>query len=95
MTQTELVLALVAVGIVLGAVLLAWAARARAGTAGATDDGIGRATAAGISVGMLFGAALSVVVWISTGQFVFWVIFLCGGMTVGMALGRAMAGRSG
>jgi hypothetical protein len=94
MTQTEIVLALVALGIVLGASLLFGAVRRRAATVGAANDRAGRATALGMAVGMLFGAALGVIVWISTGEFVFWVIFLGGGMTVGMALGRAVAERS-
>jgi hypothetical protein len=46
-----------------------------------------------MSLGMLFGAALGTIVWVSTGQFVFWVIFLGGGMTVGLALGNAMGAR--
>ncbi len=53
----------------------------------------GRATSIGMSLGMLFGAALGTIVWISTGQFVFWVIFLGGGMSVGLALGSAMGAR--
>jgi hypothetical protein len=53
----------------------------------------GQATSIGMSLGMLFGAALGTIVWVSTGQFVFWVIFLGGGMTVGLALGNAMGAR--
>ena len=94
MTQTGLILAFVAVGIALGLVLLVAAVRSRGGAVDGSDERIGRYTALGMSIGMLFGAALGAVVWISTGEFVFWVVFLGGGMTAGMGLGRAMAERS-
>ena len=58
------------------------------------DERIARATSLGMSVGMLLGAALGVVVWMSTGEFVFWVIFMGAGMTVGMAAGHGIAVRS-
>jgi hypothetical protein len=50
--------------------------------------------AMGMSIGMLLGALLGIVVWISTGEFVFWVIFMGGGMTTGLALGTAYSTRS-
>ena len=52
-----------------------------------------RATTLGMSLGMLFGAALGTVVWVSTDQFVFWVIFMGGGMAVGLAIGSSLGSR--
>ena len=40
---------------------------------------------------ILFGAALGTIVWLSTGEFVFWVIFMGGGMVLGLAIGSARA----
>jgi UDP-N-acetylmuramyl pentapeptide phosphotransferase/UDP-N-acetylglucosamine-1-phosphate transferase len=57
------------------------------------DARVARATSLGMSVGMLLGAALGVIVWNSTGEFVFWVVFVGAGMTVGMAAGHGMAVR--
>ncbi len=34
---------------------------------------------------------LGTIVWLSTGEFVFWVIFIGGGMVTGLALGSARA----
>ena len=87
---TLIVLVLVVVGVVL---LAALAVGARRRPADATSTSRPEA-AIGMSVGMLLGALLGVVVWISTGQFVFWVIFMGGGMTVGLAAGTAYATRS-
>ena len=83
-----IVAALVGVFIVAGLALVAYAARHR------DRQVMGSPTALGMSVGMLFGAALGTIVWLSTGEFVFWVIFMGGGMVVGLALGSARAPRA-
>jgi hypothetical protein len=76
---------LVGVFIVAGLGLVAYAARRR-------DRGaMGSPPALGMSAGMLLGAALGTVVWLSTGQFVFWVIFMGGGLVIGLALGSTRA----
>lgn len=90
MSTEAVVVLLAAIGIVVGLILLvaAW----RRSPRGTVDPNASPSVALGMSVGMLFGAALGTVVWISTGQFVFWVIFIGGGMTVGLAIGQARAG---
>lgn len=87
-----LVLVLLAIGLVALLALVVVEARSAGSARPATMDG--PAAGLGMSVGMLFGAALGVVVWISTGEFVFWVIFLGAGMTLGLAIGSGYAGRS-
>lgn len=89
MSYEAVVVLVVGIGVVAGIVLLvaAWRrmpppARGRRG---------GQSASLGMSVGMLFGAALGTIVWLSTGQFVFWVIFMGAGMTLGMAIGQARA----
>lgn len=77
------VAALVGVFVVAGLALVAYAARHR------DREAVGSPLALGMSAGMLFGAALGTIVWLSTEEFVFWVIFLGGGMTIGLALGSA------
>jgi hypothetical protein len=85
-----LVLFLLVVGVVMLAVI-AFRARRRP----ADEATMNRPeAAAGMSIGMVLGALLGTVVWISTGEFVFWVIFMGGGMTVGLAAGTAYATRS-
>ena len=81
------VIALVGVFIVAGLALVAYAARRREPIARRSLPGVG------MSVGMLFGAALGTTVWLSTGEFVFWVIFMGGGMTLGLAIGAANASK--
>jgi len=78
--------ALVALFVVAGLAVLVIAARGGVRTAS------GSRQALGMSVGMLFGAALGAIVWISTGDFVFWVIFMGGGMVLGLGIGSARAG---
>lgn len=80
---------LVAVGVVAILALLVLAAR-RNGTDRQRQMESSPA-AVGMSLGMLFGAALGTIVWISTDEFVFWVIFMGAGMTLGLALGSARA----
>jgi hypothetical protein len=75
--------ALVALFVVAGLVLVVIAARGQART--------GSPQALGMSAGMLFGAALGAIVWQSTGEFVSWVIFMGGGMVLGLAIGSARA----
>lgn len=60
---------------------------ARRGVRGAYDS----RPALGMAGGMLFGAALGTIVWLSTGDFVFWVVFMGGGMVTGLAIGSARA----
>jgi len=86
------VLAMLVLGIVTLVALVVLRSRS---TSPARDDAIHNPSAAlGMSVGMLLGGILGVIVWVSTGEFVFWVIFLGGGMTVGLAAGTGMASRS-
>ena len=80
-----LVGALVALFVVAGLVLLVIAARGGARTVNSSRQALG------MSAGMLFGAALGTIVWLSTGEFVFWVVFMGGGMVTGLALGTARA----
>lgn len=80
-----LVGALVALFVVAGLVLLVIAARGGARIVN------GSRQALGMSAGMLFGAALGTIVWLSTGDFVFWVVFMGGGMVTGLAIGSARA----
>jgi hypothetical protein len=89
MTDSMMVAILVGVGIVLGLAVLAALVRPRP----RTTDQMGRYPAAGMSLGMLLGAVLGVVVWVSTGEFVFWVIFVGGGMVSGLAIGSSWAAR--
>jgi ABC-type Fe3+-siderophore transport system permease subunit len=76
---------LVGVFVVVGLAVVGYAARHRG------RDAMMSPSALGMSGGMLFGAALGTIVWASTGEFVFWVIFVGGGMIVGLALGSARA----
>jgi len=78
---------IVAIGIVVGLGLVAALARSSSGLARSADR---QYPALGMSIGMLFGALLGTVVWMSTGEFVFWVIFVGGGMVTGLALGTSM-----
>lgn len=82
-----LAVTLVGVGIVLALALVAFALRSPAETDGHDLDG--QAASVGMTIGMLLGAGLGTVVWLSTGQFVFWVVFMGAGMTVGLAIGSS------
>jgi hypothetical protein len=82
------VAAVIGMFIVAALVLVAFAARRREPVATRTRPALG------MSAGMLFGAALGVIVWLSTGEFVFWVIFLGGGLVVGLALGSASTSKA-
>ena len=84
-----LVAALVCVAVVVGLVLVTFAARRREPLRARPRSPLGMAG------GMLFGAALGTIVWLSTGEFVFWVIFLGGGLTLGLAIDAANASRTG
>jgi len=92
--STVFLLLLLGVGVV---VVLGLVAVSRRGSVAPTPDDAraARLTAIGMSVGMLLGGVLGAVVWLSTGQFVFWVVFVGAGMTVGMAAGRGVASRPG
>jgi hypothetical protein len=92
-SMTVAVAVAIAIGIVivLGLAVLAALVRPRP----RTTDRMGRYPAAGMSLGMLLGAVLGVVVWQSTGEFVFWVIFVGGGMVTGLAIGSSWAARHG
>jgi tetrahydromethanopterin S-methyltransferase subunit G len=80
------------VGVLLLILLVVYAARTRTGDGRppATDDA---GASLGMSIGMLLGAVLGTIVWISTGEFVFWVVFMGGGLTVGLAMGTGFASR--
>ncbi len=85
-----LIAVLVAVGVVLGVILL-FLARRGAASAPPSDPQDGAFAARGMAFGMLLGAILGTIVWISTDQFVMWVVFMGGGMVVGLAIGQALA----
>jgi hypothetical protein len=89
MSASVAVAILIGIGIVTGLVLLAFLARSRPASTRQT----GPFPALGMSIGMLFGALLGVIVWVSTGDFVFWVVFTGGGMVTGLALGTSLAER--
>lgn len=81
-------LLLVAIALVLGLVaLLMRPRRADDTTRRAESPSVG----IGLALGLLFGGILGTIVWISTGEFVFWVIFMGGGLSIGLALGSARA----
>jgi len=95
MTSAQIVvLVAVVVGLVLLGLILALAVLQARRTLSPSEERISRMTSLGMSIGMLFGAILGVVVWISTEEFVFWVIFMGGGMVSGLAIGRSLAERS-
>ena len=48
-------------------------------------------TGLGMSLGMLFGAALGLVIWLTTDTFVFFRVFIGAGMSVGLAVGTERA----
>jgi hypothetical protein len=86
MDQDALLLtALVGILVVAGLVLVAFAARGGPRTIHSSRQALGMAA------GMLFGAALGTIVWRSTGEFTSWVIFMGGGMVLGLAIGSARA----
>lgn len=80
-----LTVALVGVFIVTGLALVAFVAR---GGRREVDDS---RQALGLAAGMLLGGALGTIVWISTGEFVSWVIFMGGGLVLGLSIGTAAA----
>jgi hypothetical protein len=82
---------LVVVGVLVTlATAVTWA---RGGRSQADLSTTSPAVGLGMSIGMLLGAVLGVIVWISTGQFVLWVVFLGAGMSAGLAIGSGMAQR--
>lgn len=91
MPTQAVVALLVLLGVVVGVVLLV--AVRRRSSPGLTDPRASMFVARGMSVGMLGGAVLGAIVWISSGHFVFWVIFVGAGMTAGMSIGMALAER--
>ena len=46
-------------------------------------------TSLGMSLGMVFGAALGIVIWLATDTFVFFPVFIGAGMSTGLAVGAA------
>lgn len=44
----------------------------------------------GISLGLLFGAAMGITLWLLTEQFVFFPVFVGSGLTVGVAIGASI-----
>lgn len=91
MSNTDLLVATALVGVlvVVGLALVAYTARRREPTPSRSLPALG------LSAGLLLGAALGTIVWLSTGEFVFWVIFMGGGMVIGLALGSATASKPG
>jgi hypothetical protein len=89
MPETAVVVALlVGLGLVLLIALLVLAARSRtASTEPRTDSYL----SIGMSLGMLIGAGFGTIAWILTDEFVFWVIFMGAGLTIGIGLGSARA----
>ncbi|MDH4142922.1 MAG: hypothetical protein OEV61_09940 [Chloroflexota bacterium] len=91
MTEISIV---VAVLLAVGIALLAWLAiRGRSASADEPSAMNTPNAGLGMSIGMLLGAILGAIVWLSTGQFVFWVIFVGGGLSVGLAIGSSYARR--
>ncbi len=88
-----IVLVAVVVGVALLVVAAALAMRQAREPQSASDQRVARMTSLGMSIGMLFGAVLGFIVWMSTDEFVFWVIFMGGGMVTGLAAGRGWAER--
>ncbi len=87
----ELDLGLLIVGAVVALFVVAGLAVVVAAVRGGTRTVTSSRQGLGMSAGMLFGAALGTIVWLSTGEFVFWVIFMGGGMVLGLAIGSARA----
>ncbi|MCB8922775.1 MAG: hypothetical protein H6662_14400 [Ardenticatenaceae bacterium] len=46
-------------------------------------------TSLGMTLGMLFGAAIGVVIWLTTDTFVFFPVFIGAGLSVGLAIDEA------
>ena len=90
MSEEAIVVVLVIAGLAVG-VALAVALWRRSALILPSDPAGQSAQARWMAAGMLFGGVLGTIVWLSTGQFVFWVVFLGGGMTVGLAIGQARA----
>jgi hypothetical protein len=87
---TVVVILLLGAGIITLIALIALAVR-RSGTDQPQTDSY---LSIGMSLGMLIGAGLGTIAWVLTEEFVFWVIFMGGGLSVGLALGSARsAGR--
>jgi hypothetical protein len=88
---TTLALIIVAIGILLGvAALLALRVRGSSSEVRSLNS---PTAGVGMSLGMVLGALLGAIVWFSTGEFVFWVVFLGAGMTVGLAIGQSYSNR--
>ena len=89
--MSELALAVLLIGVVIvtALALVAFVSRSRQ-TRRELGPSSPRAGLA-MSAGMLLGAVLGAIVWQSTGEFVFWVIFTGGGMVIGLAIGSVRA----
>lgn len=85
---TFLVFLLVGAGLITLVALIALAARGRGRSDRSPTDSY---LSIGMSLGMLIGAGLGTIAWILTDEFVFWVIFLGAGLTIGIGLGSARA----
>lgn len=82
------VVLLVGAGLITLIALIALAARGRSRADRPPTDSY---LSIGMSLGMLIGAGLGTIAWILTDEFVFWVIFLGAGLTIGIGLGSARA----
>jgi hypothetical protein len=89
MSESVAVVILIGIGLIVGLALLAFLTRSTRAITRQT----GLSPALGMSAGMLLGAILGVIVWVSTGDFVFWVVFVGGGMVTGLAIGTSLAER--
>lgn len=49
----------------------------------------------GLLLGMIFGAALGVVLWLATDTFVFFPVFVGAGLSVGLALDNVQSDKDG
>ncbi len=89
-----LILFLLGVGLLAFALVVALALVSRSWVRpGSLDPQAGNRLALGMSLGMLVGAALGIALWIITDEFVYWVVFVGAGMSVGIAIGSGLAAR--
>lgn len=94
MTSAQIIVVVaVVVGLVLLGLILVLGVLQSRRPSSPSDERIARMTSLGMSFGMLFGGVLGVIVWMSTKEFVFWVVFVGGGMVSGLAIGRSLAER--
>lgn len=90
-TEVAVVIALaVGIGLLMTVVALV-ARRPAASTPG--EARAARGASLGLAPGMVSGAGLGLILWMATGEFVLWIVFLGAGMTLGLAIGSAVTTR--